>query len=329
MQLQGANIVTIRGDGAGELGRSSTFREELKKLKLKWESTPPYTHQQQGLVERAIRQIVEGGRAQLARASLGDKFWTWACKDFAFKSNCIPHQALGGDSPFERLHSGRKPRFQALRKFGQTAYVHIDKSRQGEFSRGKLNKMRPRSERGILVGHAMGASAYLIYLPKMNKVVTSSAVVFNEIPTEIPFMSGRPEHWTSPAPGIDDAAPVEAEELSAETTCDDMPEGQPKGSAFDGRDIPRPQRGPKIMDNRLKTEETEAMSNHENRAGPELRRGTRTRIQFDPQRMPSGTREIVELDRLIKQDSDDEEEDNFTYCMLADRDHCRGSFSGT
>ncbi len=96
MQLQGANIVTIRGDGAGEFGRSSTFREELKKLGLKWESTPPYTHQQQGLVERAIRQIVEGGRAQLARASLGDEFWTWACKDFAFKSNCIPHQALGG-----------------------------------------------------------------------------------------------------------------------------------------------------------------------------------------------------------------------------------------
>ncbi len=110
MQLEGATVATIRGDGAGELGRSSAFKEELRKLGLRWETSPPYTHQQQGLVERAIRQIVEGGRAQLARGSWGDEFWTWACRDFAFKSNCLPHQALRGGSPYERLHPGRKPR---------------------------------------------------------------------------------------------------------------------------------------------------------------------------------------------------------------------------
>ncbi len=38
MQSQGATIVTIRGDGAGESGRSSKFKEELKRLGLKWES---------------------------------------------------------------------------------------------------------------------------------------------------------------------------------------------------------------------------------------------------------------------------------------------------
>ncbi len=147
MQSQGMTIVTIRGDGAGELGRSSRFKEELKGLGLKWESTPPYTHQQQGLVERAIRQIVEGGRTQLTRASLGDEFWTWACKDFAYKSNCIPYQALGGDSPFERLHPGRKPRYQVFRKFGQTAYVHINKERKGQFSRGSRNTATYLGER--------------------------------------------------------------------------------------------------------------------------------------------------------------------------------------
>ncbi len=61
MMLKGVNVEYIRGDGAGELGRSSKFRKELIALSLKWESSPPYTHQQQGLVERAIREIVEGG----------------------------------------------------------------------------------------------------------------------------------------------------------------------------------------------------------------------------------------------------------------------------
>ncbi len=134
----GVNIVTIRGDGAGELGRSTHFRKELGNLGIKWESTPPYTHQQNGLAERAIRQISEGGRVQLARANLGDEFWFSACKDFTTKSNLIPHQALGGDTPIERLHPERKPRYQGIRKFGQIAYVHIDKQRKGILSRGVL-----------------------------------------------------------------------------------------------------------------------------------------------------------------------------------------------
>ncbi len=55
MQLLGVKVECVRGDGAGELGRSSKFRKELAALSLKWEPSPPYTHQQQGLVERAIR----------------------------------------------------------------------------------------------------------------------------------------------------------------------------------------------------------------------------------------------------------------------------------
>ncbi len=133
-------------------------------------------HQQQGLVEREIRQIVEGGRTQLARSYLGNDFWFYACQNFTFESNCLPHQSLGGDSEYERLHPGRKPRYQAFRKFCQTTYVHVDKARQGELSSGELNKMRPRSESGVLIGHVMGASAYVVYLPRLNKTVTSSAV---------------------------------------------------------------------------------------------------------------------------------------------------------
>ncbi len=96
MQLAGVTVDCIRGDGAGELGRLRIFRQELKNLALKWESSPPYTQQQQELAERAIRQVVEEGRTQLARSYLGNGFWFYACQDFTFKSNCLPHQSLGG-----------------------------------------------------------------------------------------------------------------------------------------------------------------------------------------------------------------------------------------
>ncbi len=329
MQTSGVNVNCIRGDGAGELGRSKIFRQELRNLGLQWESSPPYTHQQQGLVERAIRHVMEGGRAQLARSYLGNGFWFYACQDFTFKSNCLPHQTLGGDTPHERLHPGRKPRYQAFRKFGQTVYVHIDKTRQGEFSRGKRNKMRPRSERGTLIGHAMGASAYLVHLERLNKVVTLSAVVFNDIRTEIPFMAGRPEHWTSPGPGIDDAAPIIEEETAIEERDGNLAQTQQSHSVFDGRDIPRPQRISRATESRVKIEETGNEQNEEvrtnSRQAPEqvgntgsvLRRSTRNRIQFDPQSMPSGTSEMNKLTQLIDEDSD-EEENNFAQCMLAD-----------
>ncbi len=100
--------------------------------------------------------------------------------------------------------------------------------------------MRPRSERGILIGYDMGVSAYVVELPRLKKVVTSSVVAFDDIPTEIPFMSGRPEYWMSPAPGIDDAALVTAEETAVKTSSDDLEQVRARNSTFDGRDIPRP-----------------------------------------------------------------------------------------
>ncbi len=301
MMLKGVNVEYIRRDGAGELGRSSKFRKELIALSLKWESSPPYTHQQQGLIERAIREIVEGGRAQLARAYLGNEFWVWACRDFTAKSNYLPHQALGGDSPYERIHPGRKPRYQALRKFGQTAYVHVDKSRQGEFSRGKLNTMRPRSERGILVGHDMGISAYIVFLPRIKKVVTSSAVVFDDFPIEVPFQSERPAHWTSPAPGVDDTTPVVTEDSEFASETKDSPEGhltqgKEYHSVFDGRDIPR---SPAITsDNREENEKQEDVQQIEH-----------------PQPIKSNS---VCRDQLLDIFGYEDDVNNFVCCMLAD-----------
>ncbi len=319
MQLAGITVDCIRGDGAGELGRSRIFRQELKDLALRWESSPPYTHQQQGLVERAIRQVVEGGRTQLGRSYLGNDYWFYACQDFTFKSNCLPHQSLGGDSPYERLHPGRKPRYQAFKKFGQTAYVHIDKTRRGELSRGRLNKMRPRSERGTLVGHTMGASAYLVYLPRLKKIVTSSAVVCDDIPAEIPFLSERPEHWTSPAPGFDDAAHLREEDAEPRETNGIE---NTRDSVFDGRDITRQHRKLGAMESCVKVEETEVIPTQEDepedQVEPGHRKSSRLRVQFDPQHMPSGTREMEELNRLVEEESDDDEGNNPVQCMLAD-----------
>ncbi len=41
-------------------------------------------------------------------------------------------------------------------------------------------------------------------------------VTCDDIPEEKPFLTGRPDHWTSPVPGTDDAAPVIEEQIAME-----------------------------------------------------------------------------------------------------------------
>ncbi len=170
-------------------------------------------------MERSIRHITTGGRVQLARASLGDEFWFDACNDFTHKSNLLPHQALSGDTPFERVHPNKKPRYQGYRKFGQIAYIHLDKVRQAILSRGPLSKMRPRAERGVLIGHGSGGSAYKVYLPQLKKSYISSAVTFDDIPTEKPFLIEGADHWIPPMNTEGDTE-TETEEATSEVKHD-------------------------------------------------------------------------------------------------------------
>ncbi len=177
--------------------------------------------------------------------------------------------------------------------------------------------MRPRALRGILVGHSSGAAAYIVYLEQLKKVVTYSAVSFNDIPREISFLANRPDHWISPAPGIDDAAQIiEEEEIAMRSSNTSPSRILESHSIFDGRDIPRPP-VPVHGERQESIEAEEKEDGQGYRTGSELRRSTRTRTQFDPQWMPSGTREMEDLDRLIEEGSS-EEENNFAYCMSAD-----------
>ncbi len=82
----------------------------------------------------------------------------------------------------------------------------------------------------------------MIHLLRLNKTVTLSAVIFNDIPAEEPFLAGRPDRWVSLAPEIDDAVYKERERTEEMELNDD---GGIEPSSFDVRDIPRPQKMPR------------------------------------------------------------------------------------
>ena len=74
-------------------------------------------------------------------------------------------------TPHERYY-GRKPEISHVRIFGSIAYVHIPDE--------KGQKLEPKSEKCILVGHSLEQKMYKFFNPSTRKVCVSWDVVFDE-----------------------------------------------------------------------------------------------------------------------------------------------------
>ncbi len=145
----------------------------------------------------------------------------------------------------------------------------------------------------------------------MNKTVTSSAVVFDNIPVEEPFLTGRPDHWISPAPRIDDVGHEENETSEEIEPNDDTESGS---SCFDGRDIPRTQRGRSFVDllgDRLPVRKEETEEEESKASGEQKDYGKdflKKWIQGEYATNPNNENGF----------EDPAEENNSTLCMLVD-----------
>ena len=93
-------IKMIQSDNGGEF---LSFKSFVQACGIEHRFTCPYTSEQNGLVERRHRLIVETGLAMLARASLPIFYWSDAFCTAAFLSNRVSSSALSGASPFEKL----------------------------------------------------------------------------------------------------------------------------------------------------------------------------------------------------------------------------------
>ncbi len=168
--------------------------------------------------------------------------------------------------------------------------------------------MIPRAEREVLVDHTSGAAAYVVYLQGLKRTVTSSAVTFDDIPREIPFLTGHPDHWTSPVPGVDDTTSVIEEETAMEVSYTSADWVQERHSNFDGRDIPRPRvTVHRVCQRPEEAEEdvTRAVPNQE----PE-----KTIIRAAPDQLEM----LSNSDDMHNAPESPPEENRFIHCMLAD-----------
>ncbi|KAK1619239.1 hypothetical protein QYE76_024756 [Lolium multiflorum] len=165
-----SEIKAIRTDNGTEF-KNYTMQEFVDDEGIKHEFSAPYTPQQNGVVERKNRTIIEMARTMLSEFNSPHNFWGEAISTAVHYSNRLFLRPLHNKTPYELL-TGNKPNVMYFRVFGCKCLVKNNK--------GKLGKFETRTIEGIFVGYAENSHAYRYYNRSTGTIEVSCDVEFLE-----------------------------------------------------------------------------------------------------------------------------------------------------
>jgi len=131
----GARIKVLRSDRGGEF-TSDAIALMLRKAGIRHQLTAPYTPQQNGVAERAVRTLTEKARCMLKHARLPDDLWAEAVFQAAVITNVSTMDCLrNGKITPQELMWERKPTAANFHVFGCEAFAHKAKGSRKKFDR--------------------------------------------------------------------------------------------------------------------------------------------------------------------------------------------------
>ena len=163
----GFSIKTLQSDWGGEY---RPFTSLLSSFGIVHRNSVPHAHEQNGVVERKHRHIVENGLALLAQSSLPFKFWDEAFRTAVYLYNRLPSSVLSNKCPFEMLFH-KQPNYSHLRVFGCACYPNLRPYNN--------HKLAFRSTQCIFLGYSLNHKGYKC-LANSGRVYISRDVIFDE-----------------------------------------------------------------------------------------------------------------------------------------------------
>jgi transposase InsO family protein len=149
----GLRIKKIRSDKGMEF-KNSQIKGFLEEVGIKHEFSSPYTPQQNGVVERKNRTLLDMARTMLDEYKRPDWFWAEAINTACYSINRLYlHQILKKTS-YELL-TGKKPNVSYFRVFGSKYFILI--------KRGKNYKFAPKAVEGFLLDYDSNTRAYRVF----------------------------------------------------------------------------------------------------------------------------------------------------------------------
>jgi len=163
-------IKTFLSDNGGEFV-SKKFDNFLHECGIQRQTSAPYTPQQNGVVERTNRTIMECTRSMIRAQGLDLEFWAKAVNMAIYIKNQCPTKALESKT-LQEAWTNRKPDVFHLRVFGCKTFAHIPNENR--------SKLESKSMPCGFLGYCEGTKAYRLMCVKTKRIIKSRDVVFLE-----------------------------------------------------------------------------------------------------------------------------------------------------
>jgi transposase InsO family protein len=163
-------IKNIRSDNGSEF-RNLNAEEYLDEEGIKHELSAPYTSQQNGIVERKNRTLIEMARTMLYEYKTPNSFWAEAINTACHAVNRLYLQKYLGKTPYEIL-TDNKPKVHYFRVFGCKCYILNKKTKSSKFA--------PKADEDFLLGYGTNEHAYRVFNKTTGCVEVTVDVKFDE-----------------------------------------------------------------------------------------------------------------------------------------------------
>ncbi|GJX07248.1 retrovirus-related pol polyprotein from transposon TNT 1-94 [Tanacetum coccineum] len=166
-----AQVITVRTN-RGTKFLNKTLHAYFKEEGIEHQTSTPRTPEQNGVVKRRNRTLVEAARTMLSASKLPLFFWAEAIATACNTQNRSIIISTHGKMAYHIIN-GRKPFIKHLHIFGCLCYL----TRDGE----NLDKMKEKGDPCVMAGYSTQSKGYRVYNKRTRLIVESIYIKFDEI----------------------------------------------------------------------------------------------------------------------------------------------------
>ncbi|KAJ0518828.1 putative RNA-directed DNA polymerase [Helianthus annuus] len=163
------SVKIFRSDNGTEFVNIA-FKDFTNKNGILHQTTCVYTPQQNGIVERKHRHLLNVAKALLFQSNLPLRFWSECVLTAVYLINRTPSSVLGGRSPYELIH-GFKPSLFHLRVYGCLCFSTVLNNK---------DKLSSHADKCVLIGYSNEKKGYKLWNLENKTVLFSRDVRFYE-----------------------------------------------------------------------------------------------------------------------------------------------------
>ncbi|GJY81395.1 integrase, catalytic region, zinc finger, CCHC-type containing protein [Tanacetum coccineum] len=164
-------VKCLRTDNGTEFV-NQTLHEYYEKVRISHETSVARSPQQNGVVERCNRTLIEAGRTMLIYAKAPLFLWAEAVATACYTQNRSIVRLCHRKTPYELLHD-KLPDFSFFYVFGALCYLTNDSE--------NLGKLQLKADIGIFIGYAPTKKAFRIYNRHTRRIIKTIHVDFDEL----------------------------------------------------------------------------------------------------------------------------------------------------